>query len=391
LRYLLEDAIKIRMHSDVPLGIFLSGGIDSSSIVSLASRISGSRLKTFSISGGGGVFNELPFARIMAKAANTEHSEFYVNPENIRTLLPKLISFIDEPFADSSIIPTYYVSKISREKVTVALSGEGGDEVFGGYPWYKKNSLVSFLRSSPVFKKLINLSAGAVSRLPPGVISSLNYFQGIFRKIESLNMLCSLPEAEGYEMIMQVFPERLKRKVIADSIINCSKGFVVGSAYRASHARDRLNRALYADLKTYLPGDLLTKVDRMSMSNSLEVRAPFLDHRIIEFAAKIHPRLKVKNGLTKYILRRSMSGLVPDAILNRRIKRGFSVPVGEWFRGEVGGLAQEVLLDPQALRRGIFSKPGIEDMLKLHRRGVYDYGHQIWTLLVFELWARQYT
>lgn len=390
LRSLLTDAVKIRMVSDVPLGIFLSGGIDSSAVTALACRILKEPVKTFSVSGGIGIFNELPFARIVANEFDTNHFEFNATPENIETLLPKLIRFIDEPFADSSIIPTYYVSKMAKQNVTVALSGEGGDEIFGGYPWYKRNLLVrrfEKLLPSAGARRLLKKAMAGISSIPD---AEDNYLFRYLKKVDRVNSLSLLSAGKRYQSIRTLFENGLKRKILKEDSLPSENNSLVNEAYRNSGAGNCLDRALYADLKTYLPGDLLTKVDRMSMANSLEVRTPFLDHRIIEFGSRTPAYLKIRNGLTKYILRKAMDKIVPRKILQRREKRGFCVPVQKWFRGELKGFAAEILLDRTTLRRGIFLEEGIKEMLSLHQQGREQFGHHIWTLLLFELWAREY-
>lgn len=390
LRGLLEDAVKIRMHSDVPLGVFLSGGIDSSSVAALASLVSAETVSTFSVSGGSGVFNELPYAGIVARRFNTSHFEFTATAEDMEALLPRLIGFIDEPFADSSMVPTYYVSKMARQKVTVALSGEGADEIFGGYPWYKRSLMVERFRkilpSAAARKALEKIAAAACGGPETGRGRLFRYV----KKIDRLNRLSLMSEGNRYESIRRLFQSDLKRKILKDDLIFVDEARFVNGAYEDNNAGHCLDRALNADLKTYLPGDLLTKVDRMSMANSLEVRAPFLDHRIIEFGARVPARLKIRGGLTKYILRKAMRGIVPREILDRREKRGFSVPVDRWFRHELKDFAKAVLLDQATSRRGIFSEEGMGRILESHGEGHFEYGHHIWAMLVFELWARRY-
>lgn len=390
LKGLLSDAVRIRLVSDVPLGIFLSGGIDSSSIVSLASGMSAERIKTFAVSGGSGLFNELPYARIVAKECNTDHYEFEVRPESVESLLPKLIRFIDEPFADSSIIPTYYVSKMARQKVTVALSGEGADELFAGYPWHVKNIKVDQLRKIIPSYNIRRLLKSFFSMAVPRKEHDSAWKRWL-QKLSIANDYSLLPFGEDYESINTLFDADLKGRVLNVSAHSKKpRELFVKDAYLGNGSKNVLERALYADLKTYLPGDLLVKNDRMSMANSLETRAPFLDHRIIEFAANIPPSLKIKHGISKYILRRSMNNLVPRQILERKDKRGFAVPVEEWFRGELKNFSEEILLDKKTLRRGILSETGIRGVLRDHQARRYNYGNQIWSLIVFELWAREY-
>jgi asparagine synthase (glutamine-hydrolysing) len=391
LKPLVMDSIRIRLVSDVPLGVFLSGGIDSSTIVAFASQLSPERLKTFSIACGKGKFNENPYARIVAKKFNTDHCEYTVAPEDIAVLLPKLIRAIDEPFADSSIIPTYYISKICRQKVTVALSGEGGDEIFGGYPWYRRNFQIKLARQlmpSRFIRHSFNkLSAFICGENPYHKNRFINYACKA-RRFSSLSLM---PAAECYDMTMSLFTPDFKKNIFIGGLNSLGSDSAIKTVYNQNNARHWLDKSLYTDQKTYLTGDLLVKADRMSMVNSLELRAPFLDYRIIELGAKIPANLKIKNGITKYILREIIKGCVPDEIVQRREKRGFSIPVGEWLNAAVvGNFTEEVLLDKKTLRRGIFSEDGIRNIIKDRKQLKVDLSNYIWALLIFEIWAREY-
>ncbi len=391
LRSLMDDAVKIRLMSEVPLGVFLSGGVDSSSITGLMAKHSVHKVKTFSIKGGEGVFNELPYARAVAEMYGTEHHEFEVKPERMETLLPRLIGYFDEPFADSSAIPTYHVSKLAREKVTVALSGEGGDELFAGYTWHKTFMTLQKMRGLLA----VGAKTGLSGWLPDSNVPTVN--QGSVKRLLyrlDLARRLSLPSgAETYQSMQTSFHDHMANLVYGDGLLSELKSRrsvdPLREAFEDNNASDDLDRALNADINVYLPGDLLTKVDRMSMANSLEVRAPLLDYRIIEFSARVPASLKLHNGTSKYILKKAMENVLPDAVKNRKTKRGFSIPVEAWFRGDLKEYARETLLGAGNFNGGYLKKSGIATMLDEHASGRRNYGPQLWALLVFELWGRQ--
>ena len=389
VKEILKDSLKFHLISDVPVGILLSGGIDSSTVTGLTTTISNHRVKTFSVKGGGGVFNELPYARLVADKYDTEHYEFEIEP-NLVEIIPKLISYFDEPFADSSALPTYYVSKIASRYVKVVLSGEGGDELFSGYPWHIRNIQISnyrripaFIRKNIVKKLLLDLHASLKS---PKLIKLLN-------SLKNLNDYSLLTEADTYQALMTFASEDLKNTILTECVKEQLKEQkrpdVVSNYFMNCDANNILDRSLYCDLKTYLPGDLLTKVDRMSMANSLEVRVPFLDHQLIEFMATVPPELKLRGKVTKYILKKSMRDILPEKI-QRRGKRGFSIPVARWFREDLSDYVKDILMDNRTKQRGIFSSKGIESIIRRHQNGEWDYGSALWSLIIFELWARMY-
>jgi asparagine synthase (glutamine-hydrolysing) len=383
---LLSEATSIQLMSDVPLGAFLSGGIDSSSLVGLMARHTGN-IQTFSMSGGKGLFNELPFARTVASRYGTEHHELEVPEENLEKILPDILGHLDEPMADSSIIPTYMITKFARERVKVVLSGEGADELFGGYTWHKKHLKIDRYRSllpHGFRQNLLNTYLDKMSLSP----SALSKF---VRPLRSLNNYSLMESGHCFELLRRLFMDSMKEQVYGDKsrISPENSLWAIRRAFERNPGVNALDNALYADLKVYLPGDLLTKVDRMSMANSLEVRVPFLDYRVVELAASIPANLKIRGGLTKYILRKAMEPLLPDAVKNRKIKRGFSVPVMDWFRGNLRQFAHDVLLDSKTTERGFFRTNGVRKMLEDHQKG-QPYGDQIFLMIVFELWARQY-
>jgi asparagine synthase (glutamine-hydrolysing) len=386
LESLLAEATKGQLMSDVPLGVFLSGGLDSSSLVGLMRRFSDS-VQTFSLSGGQGLFNELPYARIIATKYGTKHHELVVPENELEALLPEVAGFLDEPMADSSIIPTFLISRFARGKVKVALSGEGGDELFGGYTWHRKHLTIDkYRRFVPLElrKKLIKRGLESASRTSPAL--------GKFvRPWMSLNNYSLMEKGRDFETLRRLFTDGLKDQIYGSGVSRSRNGgiWAIDDAYSRNAGKNGLDNALYADLKVYLPGDLLTKVDRMSMANSLEVRVPFLDYRIVELAAGIPSNLKIKAGQSKYILRKAMARELPEAILNRKIKRGFSVPVMDWFRGNLKDFAWDVLTDKKTLERGYIRADGVKGLLEDHQAGK-PLGDQIFLLIVLELWARRY-
>jgi asparagine synthase (glutamine-hydrolysing) len=372
---LLKGTVKDHLLSDVPLGAFLSGGVDSSSIVGLMREVITGPLVTSSIGFGEEEYNELPHARAMAERFQSQHHEKIVTAE-IEHLIPRLIWSFDEPYADSSAVPTYYVSQTAREHVTVALSGDGGDELFAGYQRFVNEGRERRLRP-------LNFLLQPVRRLPP---------DWKFTGRNSLENVTLPPEAAcARKHYLFMYSEVRKRVLLSPEFGDFDSAAQFREYYRRAKApqADWLNRALYVDLKTYLVDDILTKVDRMSMAVSLEARPPLLDHKVVEFVATIPPALKLYDGVRKYILKKSMSRLVPAEILGRS-KQGFRMPLREWLRSRLRPLAEELLLGQTARSRGYFHQPEIERMWREHLAGQRDYAHQLWELMLIELWHRKY-
>jgi asparagine synthase (glutamine-hydrolysing) len=380
LRARLDDAVRAMLVADVPLGAFLSGGVDSSTVVGLMSRATNAPVKTFSIGFREDSFDELKYARLAARHFETDHHELIVTPEVCR-LVDDLVRHFDEPFADSSAIPTYLVSKLAREHVKVVLSGDGGDELFAGYTRYA-----------------VERRRGAFARLPRVVRS------GLMRPLSR-----RLPHgARGRNFIHNVALDPLDRYVDNVSVFNelgkaalYTPGFgralagtdSPGGRFRALAARadggEQLDALLYLDSKTYLPGDILTKVDRMSMAVSLEARVPLLDHRLIEFAARLPASLKMRGAESKYLFRRAVRGLVPDEILDRP-KQGFGVPIVEWINRELRERVRDTFADARTRGRGVVEPAYVDVLLSEHERGRRDHSHAVWTLFILELWHRAY-
>ena len=381
LREKIRESVKIRLISEVPLGAFLSGGVDSSTIVAMMSQGSDSPVKTFSIGFKEDSFDELKYARIAAKHFGTDHHEFIVTPD-LFDLVDELVWHFDEPFSDPSSLPTYMLSKMAREHVTVVLSGDGGDELFAGYSRYVINEKRRGFAKLPRSVRQ-GVLRSISSRLPHGARGK-NYLYNI-----------SLDSTDRYIDSVSCFNGPKKESLYSDGFRNRLNGSFWKSEqdFRAfadsvSTGND-IDKLLYLDSKTYLPGDILTKVDRMTMANSLEARMPLLDHELIELVVGIPSNLKMKGLETKHILKKAMEGIVPDEILYRE-KQGFGVPIGEWINIQLRDRIVGDLGDRRTLERGFFNVGYIQTLLKEHSTGRRDHSHALWVLWMFELWQRKY-
>ena len=380
LRTLLDESVRVRLVADVPLGAFLSGGVDSSTIVGLMARHTDRPVKTFSIGFNEDSYNELKYARIAAKRFATEHHEFIVTPE-ICEVVDDLVWHFDEPFADSSAIPTYMVSRLAREHVKVVLSGDGGDEVFGGYTRYAQDHKRSgFAKLPRALREGVMQPLGR--NLPHGMWGR-NYVHNVAlepldRYVEEISIFTRLNKASLYT---QDFLTRLGQS-------DAARWFrEIAAQSRSEFALDPL---LYLDSKTYLPGDILTKVDRMSMAASLETRVPLLDHKLIEFVcARIPASMKMKGLATKHIFKRAVSDLVPPEILNRP-KQGFGVPIDQWINQQLRARVRETLTEPRAIQRGYVEPHYVNLLLDEHERGRRNHSHELWSLFMLELWHRRF-
>lgn len=385
LRAHIRTATARRMISDVPLGAFLSGGIDSTAVVAAMAESSSEPVKTFSIGFASEKFNELPLARLVAERYGTEHHELIVEPDAL-DVIPRIVRHYGEPFADDSAIPSFYVAEMARRHVTVALNGDGGDESFGGYPRYAVNRASAQLERLPL--PLRRALAAAGMRVPEsGTIDS--WPSRIRRAAETL----ALDGAGRYVAYMTHLNGLRRERLYTDEyrrLVGESVAFdVMGRPWRESGAGPIVDRMLDVDVQTYLPDDLLTKMDIATMASSLEARSPFLDHQLMEFAASLPAGLKVRGRETKVILRSALRGWVPDEILDAP-KRGFRLPLGDWFRSELRGYTRDVLLDARAAGRGYFDQSYVRELLDRHGNGVQDHSQGIWTLLMFELWHREF-
>ena len=383
----LQAAVRRRMISDVPLGAFLSGGIDSSAIVALMAQVSDTQIKTFSIGfKDAGYYDERKFARKIVKQFNTQHHEFEVEP-NALDILPTLVKYFDEPFADSSAIPTYYLSKMARQHVTVCLSGTGGDELFGGYRRYLIENLFKHYQRYP--KAVQGLAMGFSKMLPVSRKSALKEYFLLLKRFLTCQEESS-PMLRHINM-MSCFTEEAKEDLYTKSFGEnfSSSAHPLEFYYKKTADLDDLTRTLYTDFHSYLPGDLLVKEDRMTMAASLEGRVPFLDHEFVEYVASIPSNLKVRNLTTKYIFKEAMRSVLPAMIIDRR-KHGFGVPIGEWFKHELKDYASDIFRDSKTTQRGYFDAAYIQNLMDEHQKGLQDYSAQLWTLLMFELWCREY-
>jgi len=382
----LKEAVRMRLISDVPLGAFLSGGVDSSAIVALMAAMSGRPVKTFSIGFKEEAYNELKYARMIADRFGTDHTEFIVEPNAVE-ILPKLVWHYNEPFADSSAIPTYYVSKLAREQVTVILNGDGGDENFAGYGRYSANEFSKEMhRYFPA--SIARLLLLVIMRLPHGN-DPTNLFWRLKRFLQEYSKSPEMMNAHwlchfSTEMKSDLYsPDFYAGQAADDSFA------LLLEKYRDADAESFLDKTLYADVVMYLPDDLLVKVDIASMANSLEARSPFLDHEFMEFAARIPSGMKLKGRSTKHILKEALRGILPDEVLFRE-KMGFGVPIDSWFRNEMKDMAYDVLLSDSAMQRGYFRKDAVKRILDQHTSGQWNWQYHIWNLLMLELWHRMF-
>jgi asparagine synthase (glutamine-hydrolysing) len=383
---LLREATRMRLISEVPLGAFLSGGIDSSLVVALMQEASSRPVKTFSIGFEEEEFSELPHARAVARHVGTEHHEFIVRPDAV-DLLPRLVRAYDEPFADSSSLPSFYVARETRRHVTVALNGDGGDEAFAGYTRYLPQAFYRFTDRVP--PALLRALASAAALAGP-LVRRVR----LARRAAGVMQRAALSPLERYARTIVYFNEDQKRDLYDPGFARAVAGADPLSHLRLAFERDGaptlLDRLLAADLETYLPDTLLVKMDIACMANSLEARSPFLDHVLVEFAARVPARLKVRGWTPKYVLRRAGEGILPPAILARG-KQGFAIPLDRWFRNDLKAYAADALLAPRALARGYFREEAVRRLLRDHEGGLADHGPRIWALLALEIWHRIFT
>ncbi|HYO62168.1 MAG TPA: asparagine synthase (glutamine-hydrolyzing) [Pyrinomonadaceae bacterium] len=383
---ILRDAVRVRLMSEVPLGAFLSGGIDSSAVVALMSEESSAPVKTFSIGFEEQDFSELHHARRVAAHVGADHHEFVVRPDALE-VLPTLVEHYGEPYADSSAVPTYYVSRETRRHVTVALTGDGGDECFAGYERYAAMQLAETYRRlpSPVRGALIE---PAVALLPSSELR-----RGLARSAKRFVRAAALPAVERYLRWVSVFDADAKDELYSDEFRARANGHAPGDFlapwFASVNGAGIVDAALLADTMTYLPNDLLVKVDIASMAVSLEARSPFLDHHVIEFAASLPANLKLRGRTTKYLLKKVLRRLLPAENLTRR-KMGFGVPIGHWLRGPMQPFLREVLLSERAARRGLFRPEAVARVVEQHTAAERDHSHQLWTLLMLELWFQRF-
>jgi asparagine synthase (glutamine-hydrolysing) len=361
------------------LGAFLSGGVDSSLVVSMMAREMSSPVKTFSIGFDDNNFSELKYARIVSKALGTEHYEEVIKPD-CDSIITNLIDQFDEPFADSSAIPTYYVSKMTRKFVTVSLSGDGGDEIFGGYDRYRESNVTKLSKLLPniIKKSILNVLINNANFYYPGK-NTINYV-ALSEDQQIVRKYCG----PLITFLSEIFTQEFFRSINSS---DPSNNFNIHLHKMRGH--ERIEKLQYLDVKTYLPCDILQKVDRMSMLVSLEARVPMLDHKLIEFSATIPNNFKIRNGETKYLLKKIAEKYIPKDVIYRP-KRGFAIPLSKWIKKEWKDMTIELLLSKKSQERRIFNQLFIEKIVKEHMSGNRDHGGSIWTLMLLELWLRKY-
>jgi asparagine synthase (glutamine-hydrolysing) len=382
LRELLLDAVRVRMVSERPLGAFLSGDVDSSAVVAAMAQQSTTPVRTFSIGFDDERFDERDYARLVAKRYGTDHHEMVVTPSAV-DLLPTLAWHFDEPFADASAIPSFYVAQLSRRHVSVVLNGDGGDECFGGYQRYLLMRRIARIPALRGAWPLGRLGTALATRAAP---------RSAVRRVGHGLQLLNQPVARRYASVMSVFSAQQKADLYTDDLraqlSDVDSWALADLAYRESAAADHVARLIDLDVNTYLPGDLLAKVDVCTMANSLEARSPLLDHQLMEWAARLPGHLKVRTGTTKYLLKQAVAPWLPTEVINRP-EIGFGVPLAGWLRGEMRDLAWSVLTDDTARARGLFRPDAVRAMLRRHAAGL-DESKRLWALIQFELWHRRF-
>jgi asparagine synthase (glutamine-hydrolysing) len=380
----LREATRIRLMSEVPLGALLSGGIDSSAVVAaMAEQVTGP-VKTFSIGFSDSDFDEVRFARQVAEQFATDHHEFRVEPDAL-SIMPKLARHYGEPYGDPSAIPSFYLAELASRHVTVALNGDGGDESFAGYSRYFARRRSDRLAGLPA--SIRQLAAMSGSLLPTGGST-----HGNLARLRRLSARLVMTPDQRWASLMSAFDEEGRTRILARGfrthIEEGATARTISVPWQHSTAAYELDRSLDVDINTYLPGDLLVKMDIATMAYSLEARSPFLDHRLMEFAARLPPELKRIGADGKRILKRAMRGKLPDEILDRP-KKGFDVPLAGWFRSELRNLPGEVLLDPHTIARGYFQRREVERLIEEHQLGRADHSIKLWLLVQLELWHRE--
>lgn len=386
LRATLSESVRSQLVSDVPLGVFLSGGIDSSIIAALMREQVSGPIQTFTVGFSDSTYDESQFARGVARHLGTEHHELLVEPRRA-ALIARLVEYFDEPFGDCSALPTYCLAQATREHVTVALSGDGGDELFAGYDRYRAMQLAARLDRLPAPLRVVPAS-GVWQRLP--VTGRQKHT--LNRVVRLVNIAATPPERR-YVEVMSIFNEASRASLYSESFLrqldDHDPAVCLTAALARGGQRDVVTATSLADLVTYLPGDLCHKIDMATMAHGLECRQPMLDHRLVELAVAMPASLKLRSGRGKWILERAFGHLLPSAVFRRR-KMGFGVPIDEWFRRDLKALLHETLLARSAVGRGYFNPVEIERLLVEHTSRRRDHSHRLWLLLMFELWHRRW-
>jgi asparagine synthase (glutamine-hydrolysing) len=388
LRRQVEEAVRLRLMSDVPLGAHLSGGLDSAVVVGVMAKLMDRPVKTFSIGFREAAFNETPHARAVAERFRTEHHEFIVEPAAL-DVLPQLVEHFDEPFADAAAVPMWYLAKMTREHVTVALNGDGGDEAFGGYQRYYADPLADLYRCVPaalrhgVLDPLLRALPAGGGPVETSIPTALRH----------LARAADLPHSASVVRWGSFFTEAEKCDLYTDEMRTAldarPSDALLTETFSRALADGRLDRTLATDVQNYLPGALLPKVDRMTMAHSLEARSPFLDHTLLEFAARLPTSCKVRGTTTKRLLRETFADVLPPGIAQRG-KMGFSVPLGQWFRTTLREEVRAILLAPDARLGRYLRSDRIHSLVQAHARGEADHGKRLWALLNLEVWLQRH-
>ena len=381
LLYTIHDAVQCRLISDVPLGAFLSGGIDSSGVVALMALINKEPITTCTIGFDDEKHNEAEYAREFAARIGANHHEQYIKDEPAQ-IIKKLVWHFDEPFADSSMVPTYYVSKMARNYVTVALSGDGGDENFAGYEKYSIDDYENRVRE--LVPAMVLKAVSAITALFPG--------QTTLKRLHSLSSSALLDPAQAFFVTNTFITDQQVKDIFSENFLQEIQGYDPAEHthryFRKANGSDHLSKILYTDLKLFLPGDILVKVDRMSMANSLEMRSPLLDHKVIEFAARLRSSLKFRKGNKKFLLKEAFRKLVGDDVLTRK-KHGFTVPLNGWFRKELREMAETAIFQTEQMPL-FFSMPALRKIWTQHQEKTRDHGTLLWTIFMFALWLEEW-
>jgi asparagine synthase (glutamine-hydrolysing) len=386
LRQELEDAVSREMVSDVPVGVLLSGGVDSSAVAAMMRRRATSTVQSFAIAFEEKSFDESRYARLVAERLGLAHHELTVTSSMMAELVPRLMDILDEPFADSSIVPTYFLSRFAREHVKVVLGGDGGDELFAGYPTLKAHRLIEYYERFVPFFLRAGIVPKAIARLP---VSKDNIsFDFKARRFISGR---GVPVASRHHRWLGSFVPQEKRSLFVPELVqdDVDTYEVAYEHQMRCDAQETMNQLLYLDQKLYLEGDILAKVDRASMATSLEVRVPLLNHTLAEYVAEVPHELKLRGLKSKFLFKKAMEGILPAEIL-KRPKKGFNVPVAYWIGGSLKELVRDQLSSEKLKREGFFEPAYVERLLREHEQGVRDHRKLLWTLLVFELWQEKY-
>jgi asparagine synthase (glutamine-hydrolysing) len=389
LEHRLAEAVRRRLLSEVPLGVFLSGGIDSSTVAALAAQAVPGKLKTFSIGFEDPSFDESSHARAVARHLGTDHHEDILGPRALLDLVPRLTQLLDEPFGDASVIPTYMLSRFARRHVTVALGGDGGDELFAGYPTYQAQKLAAVYDALPAPLRAL---AGGTGRLVAGRLPVNTNNLSLDFKLKRFTGALDAPALERHFQWLGSFTPHEQLALFTPEVRAALAGDDPYDQMRGVWAEGTgaaVSRYLHLDARTYLPDDILVKVDRASMATSLEVRAPFLDHTLVEFIAALPVDYKLHGFTTKYLLKRTAATMLPEAILNRP-KKGFGIPVAKWFQGELKSTMLDVFAPSRLREAGLFEVSAVEKLVKDHLDGTRDNRKPLWTLFMFELWREAY-